>query len=131
MLGGVLSYFAFRSAHIRVDGELKDKPSEKAVKAAKEVENRGVLIGAGFIAGESILGVLVALLIVLEIDLTVLFSTGVLNNFLSLAFFGWFVVVFLWLATRTLPSNGNLIRDFTMILNDLAGKVLSMFRMNK
>jgi hypothetical protein len=89
------------------------------------------LIGAGFIAGESILGVLVALLIVLEIDLTDLFSTGVLNNFLSLAFFGWFVVVFLWLATRTLPNNGNLMKDFTMILNDLAGKVLSMFRMNK
>ena len=86
MLGGVFSYFAFRSAHLRVDGELRDKPSKKAVDAAKEVENRGVLIGAGFIAGESILGVLVALLIVLEIDLTSIFNTGVLNNFLSLIF---------------------------------------------
>ena len=125
MLGGVLSYFAFRSAHIRVDGELRDEPSEWAVAAAKEVENRGVLIGAGFIAGESILGVLVALLIVLEIDLTALFSTGVLNNFLSLVFFGWFVLVFLWLATRTLPNNGNLIRDFGLIFSDILDKIKS------
>jgi hypothetical protein len=131
MLGGVLSYFAFRSAHLRVDGELREKPSKKAVDAAKEVENRGVLIGAGFIAGESILGVLVALLIVLNIDLTSIFSTGVLNNFLSLAFFGWFVLVFLWLATRCLPSNGNLIRDFALIFKDVVGKMVSMFRMTK
>ena len=131
MLGGVLSYFAFRSAHIRVDGELRDEPSEWAVAAAKEVENRGVLIGAGFIAGESILGVLVALLIVLEIDLTALFSTGVLSNFLSLVFFGWFVLVFLWLATRTLPNNGNLLRDFGLIFSDLVGKIRSMFRLAK
>lgn len=131
MLGGVLSYFAFRSAHIRVDGELRDEPSEWAVAAAKEVENRGVLIGAGFIAGESILGVLVALLIVLEIDLTALFSTGVLSNFLSLIFFGWFVLVFLWLATRTLPNNGNLLRDFGLIFSDLVGKIRSMFRLAK
>ena len=131
MLGGILSYFAFRSAHIRVDGELRDEPSEWAVAAAKEVENRGVLIGAGFIAGESILGVLVALLIVLEIDLTALFSTGVLSNFLSLIFFGWFVLVFLWLATRTLPNNGNLLRDFGLIFSELVGKIRSMFRLAK
>ena len=131
MLGGVLSYFAFRSAHLRVDGELREKPSKKALDAAKEVENRGVLIGAGFIAGESILGVLVALLIVLEIDLTELFNTGVLNNFLSLIFFGWFVLVFLWLATRSLPSKGNLIKDFSIIMKDIFAKIISMFKLTK
>jgi putative OPT family oligopeptide transporter len=131
MLGGVLSYFAFRSAHLRVDGELREKPSKKAVDAAKEVENRGVLIGAGFIAGESILGVLVALLIVLEIDLTEIFNTGVLNNFLSLMFFGWFVVVFLWLATRSLPTNGNLVKDFSVIIRDIFVKIVSMFKVTK
>ena len=131
MLGGVLSYFAFRSAHLRVDGDLRGKPSKKAVSAAKEVENRGVLIGAGFIAGESILGVLVALLIVLEVDLTAIFNTGVLNNLLSLLFFGWFVLVFLWLATRSLPAKGNLIRDFSLILKDVFGKIISMFKLTK
>ena len=128
MLGGIMSYFAFRSAHLRVDGELRDKPSKDAVKAAEDVENRGVLIGAGFIAGESILGVLVALLIVLNIDLTEIFKTGVLNDFLSLIFFGWFVLVFLWLATRTLPKNSNLISDFIAVLNDILKKLLTMFR---
>ena len=131
MLGGILSYFAFRSAHLRIDGELRDKPSKKAISAAKDVENRGVLIGAGFIAGESILGVLVALLIVLEIDLAGIFSTGTLNNSLSLIFFGWFALVFLWLATRSLPSNGNLAREFYTVLKDVLKKVVSMMKIGK
>ena len=66
MLGGVISYFAINSAYIRIDGRLDGTPSVEAEKAAKDVENRGVLIGAGFIAGESILGVFIAVLIVLE-----------------------------------------------------------------
>ena len=131
MLGGILSYFAFRSAHIRIDGELRDKPSKEAISAAKDVENRGVLIGAGFIAGESIVGVLVALLIVLELDLAVLFKTGTLNNYLSLIFFGWFTLVFLWLATRSLPNNGNLLREFYTVLKDVLKKVGNMMKIGK
>ena len=131
MLGGILSYFAFRSAHIRIDGELRDKPSKEAISAAKDVENRGVLIGAGFIAGESIVGVLVALLIVLELDLAVLFNTGTLNNYLSLIFFGWFTLVFLWLATRSLPNNGNLLREFYTVLKDVLNKVGNMMKIGK
>ena len=131
MLGGILSYFAFRSAHIRIDGELRDKPSKEAISAAKDVENRGVLIGAGFIAGESIVGVLVALLIVLNLDLAVLFNTGTLNNFLSLVFFGWFTLVFLWLATRSLPNNGNLLREFYTVLKDVLKKVGNMMKIGK
>ena len=131
MLGGILSYFAFRSAHIRIDGELRDKPSKEAISAAKDVENRGVLIGAGFIAGESIVGVLVALLIVLELDLAVLFNTGTLNNYLSLIFFGWFTLVFLWLATRSLPNNGNLLREFYTVFKDVLKKVGNMMKIGK
>ncbi|MBD29294.1 MAG: oligopeptide transporter, OPT family [Verrucomicrobiaceae bacterium] len=131
MLGGILSYFAFRSAHIRIDGQLRDKPSKEAISAAKDVENRGVLIGAGFIAGESIVGVLVALLIVLELDLAVLFNTGTLNNYLSLIFFGWFTLVFLWLATRSLPNNGNLLREFYTVLKDVLKKVGNMMKNGK
>jgi putative OPT family oligopeptide transporter len=131
MLGGILSYFAFRSAHLRIDGELRDKPSKAAISAAKDVENRGVLIGAGFIAGESILGVLVALLIVLEIDLAAIFSTGTLNNSLSLIFFGWFTLVFLWLATRSLPNHGNLLNEFYTVLKDVLKKVVNMMKIGK
>ena len=131
MLGGILSYFAFRSAHIRIDGELRDKPTKEAISAAKDVENRGVLIGAGFIAGESIVGVLVALLIVLKLDLAVLFNTGTLNNYLSLVFFGWFTLVFLWLATRSLPNNGNLLREFYTVLKDVLKKFGNMMKNGK
>lgn len=124
MLGGIISYFALRTAHFRVDGTLNRIPSEEAATAAKEVENRGVLIGAGFIAGESILGVLIAVLIVLDINLPEIFGVVTLNSLLSLAFFGWFVAVFIWLATRALPKGGNLLTDAFVV----AGDVLIKFR---
>ena len=127
MLGGIISYFTLRSAHIRIDGEIREKTSKRAKEAAKEVENRGVLIGAGFIAGESILGVFVALLIVTDINLNEIFSTGHLNNFLSLVFFGWFVAVFIWLATRALPSGGNLLKEFILIVKDSVSKFIRIF----
>jgi putative OPT family oligopeptide transporter len=127
MLGGIISYFTLRSAHIRIDGEIREEPSKRAKEAAKEVENRGVLIGAGFIAGESILGVFVALLIVTDINLNEIFSTGHLNNFLSLVFFGWFVAVFIWLATRALPSGGNLLKEFILIVKDSVSKFVRIF----
>ncbi|MGB1588678.1 MAG: hypothetical protein ACPHJD_07680, partial [Poseidonia sp.] len=88
---------------------------QKALDAAKEVESRGVLIGAGFIAGESIMGVFIAVLIVAKIDLPDLFGISTLNDMLSLAFFAWFVGVFIWLASRALPKGGSLAGDTVMI----------------
>ncbi len=111
MLGGILSSLAIGSAYLRVDGTLDREPSKNAKQAAYEVESRGVLIGAGFIAGESILGVLIAVLIVLKIDINKIFNITELPQWLSLVFFAWFVGVFLWLTTRSLPSGGNLVKD--------------------
>ena len=125
MLGGVISYFALRSAHLRIDGTLEGAPSKEATVAAKEVENRGVLIGAGFIAGESILGVLIAVLIVLNIRLPEIFGVVTLNNIFSLVFFGWFVGVFIWLATRALPKGGNLFSEALVIASDVAKKFVA------
>ena len=118
MLGGVISYIALRSAHLRIDGTLDREPSSEAVTAAKEVESRGVLIGAGFIAGESIMGVFVAILIVMKINLPELLGIGVLGNLFSLAFFAWFVGIFIWLATRALPEGGNLLTDAIAVVRN-------------
>ncbi len=127
MLGGIISYFALRTAHYRVDGRLDVLPSKEAMSAAKEVENRGVLIGAGFIAGESILGVLIAVLIVLDINLPEIFGVVTLNNILSLVFFGWFVAVFVWLATRALPKGNNLLSDAVVVAMDVLKKFKNAF----
>ena len=70
-----------------------------------------MLIGAGFIAGESILGVLIAVLIVLNIKLDKIFGIHTLSQTFSLFFFAWFVGVFIWLATRALPGSGNLAKE--------------------
>ena len=129
MLGGIISYFAIHAAYLRVDGNLNSEPSPEAHKAGKDVENRGVLIGAGFIAGESIMGVFIAVLIVAKWELDVFFGVTTLNNFFSLVFFGWFTAVFIWLATRALPSGGNLFKEANMIIGDIARKFLNAIKL--
>ena len=131
MLGGIISHVLLRSAHLRVDGVLRKQPSEKAEKAAKEVESRGVLIGAGFIAGESIMGVFIAVLIVAQKDLHEIFSINTLNNFFSLAFFAWFVGVFIWLASRALPKGGSLAGDAVMVSAEAFRNMVDAFQPNK
>lgn len=111
MLGGILSSLAIGSAFLRVDGTLDREPSKKAKEAAQDVESRGVLIGAGFIAGESILGVVIAVLIVADMDLSKMLGLNALSQTMSILFFAWFVGVFIWLATRTLPDGGNLAKE--------------------
>ncbi len=124
MLGGVISYIALRSAHLRIDGTLDCEPSAAANDAAKAVESRGVLIGAGFIAGESIMGVFVAVLIVMKINLPELLGIGVLGNVLSLAFFAWFVGIFIWLANRALPEGGNLLTDALEVMRNVISRTI-------
>ena len=53
MAGGIISHILLSSARLRIDGTLEGEPSEDATAAVKEVQDKGVLIGAGFIAGES------------------------------------------------------------------------------
>ena len=118
MTGGIISHILLRSAHLRIDGVLRKHPSEQAIEAAKEVESRGVLIGAGFIAGESIMGVFIAVLIVAKIDLAHELGIETMNNPMSLLFFAWFVGVFIWLATRALPKGGSLAGDAVMVVAD-------------
>ena len=131
MAGGIISHVLLRSAHLRVDGTLREVPSQRAEKAAKDVENRGVLIGAGFIAGESIMGVFIAILIVAKINPPEIFNVVTLNNFFSLAFFAWFMGVFIWLATRALPKGGSLFGDAVVIAADSIGKLLTALQPKK
>ena len=131
MTGGIISHVLLRSAHLRVDGVLRPDPSDRALEAAKEVESRGVLIGAGFIAGESIMGVLIAVLIVAKVDLPDTLGIGTLNNACSLVFFAWFGAVFIWLATRALPKGGSLAGDTVMITADAVRNMLDSLQPKK
>ena len=105
MAGGIISHILLSSARLRIDGTLEGEPSEDATAAVKEVQDKGVLIGAGFIAGESLMGVLLAIFIVAEMDPSSWFGgIGTLSYTLSLVFFGWFVAVFIMLSARALPA---------------------------
>ena len=119
-LGGVLNHLVTRTAHLRVDGTLAGQPSEKAIKSGKELVSRGTLLSAGLIAGEALMGVIVAAFIVLAS-----FSPfprpddwlpflGTLGPILSTMFFLWFFGVFTWLVTRNLPPSK---RPFSLLFN--------------
>ena len=62
MAGGIISHILLSSARLRIDGTLEGEASEEARFAIKEVQDKGVLIEPGFIAGESLMGVLLAYL---------------------------------------------------------------------
>ena len=132
MAGGIISHILLSSARLRTDGTLEGKPSKKADLAVKEVQDKGVLIGAGFIAGESLMGVLLAVFIVADKRWTgnnILPSDwfggiGTLDHPLwSLLFFGWFVAVFIMLSARALPKKGNLFGDLIFVLSDAAKRL--------
>ncbi len=119
-LGGVLNHLVTRTAHLRVDDSLAGEPTEKAVKSGKELVSRGTLLSAGLIAGEALMGVVVAAFIVLSSFSPLprpdnwLPFLGTLGPFFSTVFFLWFFGVFTWLVTRSLPPAK---RPFSLLFN--------------
>ena len=129
MAGGLISHFLLSGTRLRVDGNLENAPSKKAKEAMKEVQDRGVLIGAGFIAGESLMGVLLAVFIVANIDPAELLGVGTLGNALSMLFFGWFVSVFITLAAQSMPKNGNLLTDSLAVVKQAWVDFIEAFKL--
>ena len=128
MAGGIISHILLSSARLRIDGTLEGEPSEAAMDAVKEVQDKGVLIGAGFIAGESLMGVLLAIFIVAELEPSSWFGgIGTLSYTFSVIFFGWFVAVFIMLSARALPAKGNLVEDLMYVAADAAKKLRGVF----
>jgi len=136
VIGGFVSHVVIRSAHRRVDGELLEEPSQEAENAGKEVSARGVLLGAGFIAGESLMGVLIAFFIVVWKAPYKWFGLGTpsepaLGDFWSLLFYAWFIGVFIFLATRALPKSrdgSNLLTDTMAVVTDGCRKFLKALK---
>ena len=144
--GGLLSHFVLRTVHLRIDGSLTGEPTEEAVDAGTEVSKRGLLLSAGMIAGEALMGVVVAMFIVMAnlikpirppaewfcsdsyVDTATGHSMcderiiGTLPTWLSLLFFAWFFLVFTFLATRGMPRSkngrGNILIDWVAIVID-------------
>ncbi|MAX34484.1 MAG: oligopeptide transporter, OPT family [Euryarchaeota archaeon] len=145
-VGGLLSHFVLRTVHLRVDGTLSGVPTEDASEQATNVSKRGLLLSAGMIAGEALMGVVVAMFIVFAnlvkpirapaewfcresyADMESGHSMcserviGTLPTWLSILFFIWFFLVFTYLATRGMPKSkngrGNLLIDWVAILVD-------------
>jgi len=128
MLGGVISHIMLSGARLRIDGTLEGEASSEANKAMSEVQDRGVLVGAGFIAGESLMGVLLAIFIVADIDPAKALGIGTLGNSLSLLFYGWFVAVFITLAAQAMPKGGHLVTDTAMVITKASKDLVNSLR---
>ncbi|HIF05003.1 MAG TPA: oligopeptide transporter, OPT family, partial [Candidatus Poseidoniales archaeon] len=131
--GGLLSYFVLRTVHLRVDGTLSGTPTEEADAAANKISSKGLLLSAGMIAGEALMGVIVAVFIMADIPANGWFGfLKQLGPLLSLAFFLWFVIVFTWLATRGMPESkhgrGNLITDWIAVAFDGVRRFVSSIK---
>ena len=131
--GGLLSYFVLRTVHLRVDGTLSGTPTEEAEAAANKISSKGLLLSAGMIAGEALMGVIVAVFIMADIPANGWFGfLKQLGPMLSLAFFLWFVIVFTWLATRGMPESkhgrGNLITDWIAVAFDGVRRFVSSIK---
>ena len=121
VVGGLVSHVVIRSAHRRIDGELLDEPSPEANAAGEEVASRGVLLGAGFIAGESLMGVFIAMIIVLWDEPYKLIGLKPLPELWTLIFYAWFIGIFIYLVSRSLPKHddgGNLLTDTIDVITD-------------
>ena len=128
MAGGIISHILLSSARIRIDGNLDGKPSKEAEFAVKEVQDKGVLVGAGFIAGESLMGVLVAIFIGANKDPSSWFGgISMLGGLASIAIFAWFTAVFIMLSARALPDKGSLANDVLYIASDAAIRLKGAF----
>ena len=128
MLGGVVSHIMLNGTRLRIDGTLEGAASAEAEKAVAEVQDRGVLIGAGFIAGESLMGVLLAIFIVANINPAEALGIGTLGNSLSLLFYGWFVAVFVTLAAQAMPKEGHLMTDTIAIATKASRDLIESLR---
>jgi putative OPT family oligopeptide transporter len=135
-LGGVLNHFVSRTAHLRVDGTLSGKPSEKAIKSSKELVSRGTLLSAGLIAGEALMGVLIAVIIIIPFispPNNWIPFLGTLGPFFSLIFFLWFFGVFTWLVTRSLPPGKrpfSLMFDWAQVAFDGGRRLIEKIKPN-
>jgi putative OPT family oligopeptide transporter len=131
-LGGSLNYLVSRSAHLRVDDTLRGSPSEEAIEASKKVISRGTLMSAGLIAGEALMGVLIAVFIILgSAPSSWLPFLGTLGPVFSTLFFVWFFGVFIWLVTRNLPTGKrafSLFSDWIQVLFDSGRRLFEKMR---
>ena len=155
-IGGLLSHFIMRTVHLRVDGTLSGEPSEKAEVESSEISKKGLLISAGLIAGEALMGVVVAAFIVLSLLVKPIRSPdgwfcsessidpdtghsvcdermiGTLPDWLALLFFCWFFLVFIWLATRGMPKSkngrGNMVIDWIAVALDAIRRFIARIK---
>jgi len=111
-VGGILAALLTGVAHQRASDA-----GEQPEKAEEEVRSRLVLVGAGLIAGESVMGVVIALFLVLDFPPSQWLPLSTLPMLLSLIVFGWFIGLLLILASTALPKSvGGIFHDLRKVI---------------
>ena len=130
-VGGIGITEEFREANVcNNDGDpcMKDGANITADEMMGQVTGGH---GFGGLLGSSLILLFIAVLIVAKVDLPKLLGITTLNDVLSLAFFAWFIGVFIWLASRALPKGGNLASDLVMITAEAVRNMLDALNPKK
>lgn len=99
MLGGIIKMFTEMTIKRKVDGaEIMDAEKKRGMveRIINKTENHGILISSGLIAGEAVIGVLIALLYIMDLKPSIFNSPAAWPGFLMFAYLGfliWYFVV--------------------------------------
>lgn len=112
MIGGTLKYGTDRFIKKKV--ELIDKPSEglsegetesRISKISEKISNQGILFASGLIAGEAILGVIIAALVIGGIELALIGEAAIWPGLLV---FGYLMILMLYVLLRSMFMKMNM-----------------------
>jgi hypothetical protein len=112
MIGGTLKYGTDKFIKKKV--ELIDKPSEglsegetesRISKISEKVSNQGILFASGLIAGEAILGVIIAALVIGGIELALIGEAAIWPGLLV---FGYLMILMFYVLLRSIFMKMNM-----------------------
>jgi putative OPT family oligopeptide transporter len=129
MIGGILKYgtdeFIVKKVN-RIDKPAEDLSSEECTsrisKLKEKISNRGILFASGLIAGEAIIGVIIAAIVIGGIDLRIL---GVSAAWPGILVFGYLLLLLIYVLLRDFLKTMSL-KQVIMIVKNIIGDSLNL-----
>lgn len=98
MLGGIIKYLTNRYIEDKMHIELKDLPEDERnsiiMAELERVNNKGILFASGLVAGEALMGVIIAAFVLANVNLTLFGTVPLWTGFIVFLYLG-FIMMYL------------------------------------